>query len=239
MTDATGATTEKMGSNVHLSHLHRRFPMGGEVVRAVNDVSLTVQSGECVALVGSSGSGKSTLLHLIGGLDIRDEGQIIVDGQELGALSPTELAKYRANTVGFIFQSFHLLPHRTALENVELPMTVAGLPRAERKARATEILREVGLESRLTHRPAQMSGGERQRVAIARALGNQPTLLVADEPTGNLDSVNGDRVMDLLFKLTKERGVTLIYATHDMQLAAKADRMIRMKDGCMIEGGEE
>ena len=238
MTDAAGAATEKLGSDVQLSHLHRRFPMGEEIVRAVNDVSLTVQSGECVALVGSSGSGKSTLLHLIGGLDIRDEGQITVDGQELGALSPSELAKYRANTVGFIFQSFHLLPHRTALENVELPMTVAGLPRAERKARATELLKEVGLELRLTHRPAQMSGGERQRVAIARALGNQPTLLVADEPTGNLDSVNGDRVMDLLFKLTKERGVTLIYATHDMQLAAKADRMIRMKDGCMIEGEE-
>lgn len=239
MTDAAGAATEKLGSDVQLSRLHRRFPMGEEIVRAVNDVSLTVQSGECVALVGSSGSGKSTLLHLIGGLDIRDEGQITVDGQELGALSPTELAKYRANTVGFIFQSFHLLPHRTALENVELPMTVAGLPRTERKARATELLKEVGLESRLTHRPAQMSGGERQRVAIARALGNQPTLLVADEPTGNLDSVNGDRVMDLLFKLTKERGVTLIYATHDMQLAAKADRMIRMKDGCMIEGDEQ
>lgn len=236
MTESSGTATQRRGSDVQLKHLHRRFPMGEELVRAVNDVSLTVESGECVALVGSSGSGKSTLLHLIGGLDIRDEGQIIVDGQELGELSPAKLAQYRANTVGFIFQSFHLLPHRTAQENVELPMTVAGLPRAERRARAEEILKEVGLGARLKHRPAQMSGGERQRVAIARALGNRPSLLVADEPTGNLDSVNGDRVMDLLFQLTKERGVTLIYATHDMQLAARADRMIRMKDGAMVEG---
>lgn len=236
MKESGGAATQRRGSDVELSQLHRRFPMGDEIVRAVNGVSLTVESGECVALVGSSGSGKSTLLHLIGGLDIFDEGSIVVDGQELGELSAASLAKYRANTVGFIFQSFHLLPHRTAQENVELPMTVAGLPRGERKARAEEILREVGLGSRLKHRPAQMSGGERQRVAIARALGNRPSLLVADEPTGNLDSVNGDKVMDLLFQLTKERGVTLIYATHDMQLAAKADRMVRMKDGSMVDG---
>jgi putative ABC transport system ATP-binding protein len=239
MSDVATPQQAIQGSRVEINALHRHFPMGQDLVRAVDDVTLSIESGECVALVGSSGSGKSTLLHLIGGLDVPDEGTLIVDGQALGSLGQRQLAAYRSNTVGFIFQSFHLLHHRTAQENVELPMTVAGLPRTQRRKHARQLLVEVGLEDRLTHRPDQMSGGERQRVAIARALGNTPTLLVADEPTGNLDSVNGDRVMELLFKLCRERGVTLIYATHDRQLAKKADRLVRMRDGKLVTEDEQ
>ena len=229
---------ERAGAQVRLTDLHRHFPMGGELVRAVNGVSLEVGSGECVALVGSSGSGKSTLLHLMGGLERADGGRVEVDERDLAALSPAGLAEYRTRTVGFIFQSFHLFPHRTAVENVELPMTVAGLSPSRRRERAAALLEEVGLGKRRDHRPSQLSGGERQRVAIARALGNHPSLILADEPTGNLDSVNGERVMELLFGLVKGRGVTLIFATHDPQLAEKADRMVRMRDGRRQEASE-
>lgn len=237
----TEATIEETGARIVLEKLERRFPMGGEMVRAVDGVSFEVAAGSIVALVGSSGSGKSTLLHLIGGLEQSDGGRVEVDGRDLAGLNAAELAGYRARTVGFVFQSFHLMNHRTALENVELPMTVAGLSRGERRRRAAALLDDVGLGARRGHRPSQMSGGERQRVAIARALGNRPRLVVADEPTGNLDSVNGDKVMELLFGLARERGATLIYATHDRALATRADRMIRLKDGRLEsdEGGAE
>jgi ABC-type lipoprotein export system ATPase subunit len=224
-------SVETKGARVVLNDLRREFPMGDEIVRAVNGVSLTIESNECVALVGSSGSGKSTLLHLMGGLETANGGLVTVNGRDLSSLKPNDLARYRTETVGFIFQSFHLFQHRTALENVEMPMTVAGLPKAQRRSRAAAILEEVGLGPRAGHLPSQLSGGERQRVAIARALANQPPLILADEPTGNLDSKNGERVIEVLFNLVKDRGVTLVFATHDLELAKRADRMIRLKDG--------
>jgi len=216
---------------IHASKLTRRYKVGKAVVAALSEVELTVPSGEFTALVGPSGSGKSTLLNLIGGLDRPSSGEIRVNGLSLGAAIEPELVRYRRERVGFIFQSFNLLPTYTALENVEAPLMLAEMPRNKRRERATELLVSVGLGERILHKPNELSGGEKQRVAIARALANRPLLLLADEPTGNLDSRTGAAVLALLCDLLKSQGVTMIMVTHDPEVAALAHRIIHLRDG--------
>jgi ABC-type lipoprotein export system ATPase subunit len=204
-------------------------------VSALCGVSLDVERGERVALLGKSGSGKSTLLNLIGGLDRPSSGRIQAGGRDLAALSGNELASYRSMTVGMIFQAYNLILSRTALENVELPMILAGRDKRERKAAATAALESVGLGQRLSHRPFELSGGEHQRVAIARALVNRPEILLADEPTGNLDSATSAEIINLLVDEITRAGTTLIMVTHDEELArATADRIVVMKDGRVV-----
>jgi len=211
--------------------LTRRYKMGETYVDALRGLNLTLSRGELVALVGPSGSGKSTALHLIGGLDRPTSGQVWIDGTELSASDEQTLTRHRRQHVGFVFQSFNLLPRLTAEENVALPLMFGGMPEGERCQRARMLLERVGLEARMAHRPTQLSGGEQQRVAIARALVGQPALLLADEPTGNLDSVTGQGIMELLRELNRERGLTLLVVSHDPEVAAFADRIVRLRDG--------
>jgi len=211
--------------------LARRYKMGDTFVDALRGVDLEIARGEFVALVGPSGSGKSTVLNLIGGLDRPSEGEIWIDGAELSASDEKALTRHRRRHVGFVFQSFNLLPRLTAEENVALPLIFGGVAENERRARARELLERVGLAERLTHRPTQLSGGEQQRVAIARALVGQPALLLADEPTGNLDTTTGVEIMRLLKELNQEHGLTLLVVTHDPEVAAFADRVVRLRDG--------
>ena len=213
--------------------LTRRYHVGKTDVAALAGVDLVVPRGEFTALVGPSGSGKSTLLNLIGGLDRPSSGEIRVDGLSLAAASEPQLVRYRRERVGFIFQSFNLLPTFSAVENVESPMVLAEVPRNERRARAVELLESVGLGPRISHKPNELSGGEKQRVAIARALANRPSVLLADEPTGNLDSKTGAAVLDLLCGLVAKNGVTLIMVTHDPEVASRADRTIHLRDGAI------
>jgi putative ABC transport system ATP-binding protein len=207
--------------------------MGSGPVTAVDGISLDIQPGEFVALMGASGSGKSSLLNLIGGLDRPTEGDIWVDGENLAKASKKALVAHRRRRVGFIFQSFNLLLHRTALENVELPLMLAGVAVPVRRARAAELLARVGLAARADHHPNELSGGEQQRVAIARSLANEPPILLADEPTGNLDSATGASVMALLRELSRT-GRTLIVVTHDPNVAAYADRVVHLRDGQVL-----
>ena len=216
---------------IHSRGLTRRYHVGKTVVAALLEVDLTVPRGEFTALVGPSGSGKSTLLNLIGGLDRPSGGEIRVDGLSLGGASEAQLVRYRRERVGFIFQSFNLIPTFSAVENVESPMMLAEIPRRERRERAASLLESVGLAQRILHKPNELSGGEKQRVAIARALANRPLLLLADEPTGNLDSKTGAAVLELLCGLLKAQGLTLIMVTHDPEVAARADRIIHLRDG--------
>ena len=211
--------------------LARSYQMGKTSVAALRGVNLTVQAGEFVALVGPSGSGKSTLLHLIGGLVRPSAGEVWVHGLELGRSSDAQLVAYRRDTLGFIFQSFNLLPIKSAWENVAVPLMLAGVPQAQRKARASEILGQLGLAARAGHRPSELSGGEQQRVAIARALSNRPRLLLADEPTGTLDSQTGGEILALLQRLVREEGLTMLLVTHDMGVARFADRIVHLRDG--------
>ena len=211
--------------------LTRRYKMGDAFVDALRDVDLTIAHGEFVALVGPSGSGKSTVLNLIGGLDRPTSGQVWINGTELSASDERTLTRHRRQHVGFVFQSFNLLPRLTADENVALPLMFSGVPEKERRARARALLERVGLGPRLTHRPTQLSGGEQQRVAIARALVGQPALLLADEPTGNLDTATGAEIMALLQELNQERGLALLVVTHDPEVAAFADRIVKLRDG--------
>ncbi len=220
-------------SLINLVGLARKYRMGPNFVSAVDGVDLEIGAGEAVALVGPSGSGKSTLLNLIGGLDRPTSGEIWVDGENIARASAKRLVEHRRTRIGFIFQSFNLLAHRTALENVEVPLMLAGLARKERQARARELLTRVGLGARTEHRPSQLSGGEQQRVAIARALANRPSILLADEPTGNLDSATGAEVMSLLREL-KSGGLTIVLVTHDMTVASYMDRIVRLRDGKII-----
>jgi putative ABC transport system ATP-binding protein len=222
---------------IRATALARRYQLGTGFVDALRGVDLTVAAGEFVALVGPSGSGKSTLLHLIGGLVRPTGGEIWVDDLELGQASDQQLVVYRRDTLGFIFQSFNLLPIKTAWENVAVPLMLAGAPQAERRGRAEALLAQLGLGKRTDHRPSELSGGEQQRVAIARALANRPRLLIADEPTGNLDSRTGSEIMHLLRSLVRDEGLTLILVTHDPGVAAYADRIVRLRDG-QIEGVE-
>jgi len=216
---------------IEATNLTRTFHVGDEAVRALDGVEFSVADGEFTAVVGPSGSGKSTLLALLGGLDTPTKGSITVDGRELAGLSPDELAAYRCSSVGFIFQDFFLLGHLTALENVKAPLKLAGVPREERGERAHELIKRVGLGARESHLPRQLSGGERQRVAIARALANRPRLLLADEPTGNLDTKTGHAITDILRELNTEQGITMMVVTHNLAVAALAKQQLRMVDG--------
>jgi putative ABC transport system ATP-binding protein len=218
-------------SLIQMRGLSRNYSVAKTAVAALGGVDLTIPRGEFTALAGPSGSGKSTLLNLVGGLDRPSGGEIRVDGLSLGKASEKELVQYRRSRVGFIFQSFNLMPTLSALENVESPMVLAEVPRAERRARAVSLLESVGLAQRASHKPNELSGGEKQRVAIARALANRPALLLADEPTGNLDSKTGAIVLDLLCSLLKTNGVTLIMVTHDPEVATRSDRIIHLRDG--------
>jgi ABC-type lipoprotein export system ATPase subunit len=224
---------------VELCSVSKRYAKGSALVRALDALSLKIARGERVAILGKSGCGKSTLLNLVGGLDRPTEGEISVAGRPLSRMSSNQMAEYRRNCVGIIFQAYNLVATRTALANVELPAIFAGRTPEERRTVARQMLQAVGLENRMDHRPAELSGGEQQRVAIARALVNQPELLLADEPTGNLDSKTAAEIMDLLASAVAARGATLIVVTHDEQLAGRlADRIVRMADGC-IDGNEE
>jgi putative ABC transport system ATP-binding protein len=209
------------------------YRKGGEEIRPLDNLSLTIDEGEFVALMGPSGSGKTTLLNLVGGLDTPTAGQLIVCGQDLGALSSRSLAHWRSEHVSFIFQSFNLLPVLTALQNVELPLTLLPLTRAERRSHAETALSIVGLKDRMHHRPDELSGGQEQRVAIARALATDPQLLLADEPTGDLDSVSAQEVMNLLTQLNREHGKTIIVVTHDPKVAATARRQLHLEKGLL------
>jgi putative ABC transport system ATP-binding protein len=214
--------------------LRKDYPMDAGTVHALRGASLRVETGEYVAIVGPSGSGKSTLLQLIGGIDIPSGGTIELLGTRLDVLSDRELTRLRLTRLGFIFQRFHLLPVLTVSENVELPMAEAGVAPSQRRARAEELLAYVGLASRSRHRATQLSGGEMQRVAIARALANRPALLLADEPTGELDAATGREILDLFRRLHAD-GTTLIVVTHDDRLAAEAGRVIHMLDGTICD----
>jgi len=220
---------------IKLENINKEYRMGEEIVHAVSGVSLEIKEGEFVALVGPSGSGKSTMMHIIGGLDTPTSGRVIVDGQNLSSASDKELSRYRNEKIGFVFQAFNLHPTYTATENVALPLIFSGIGQSNRMKMAAEALDIVGLAERASHRPNQLSGGERQRVSIARALVTQPKILLADEPTGNLDSKNGKHVMELLSQLNKEKGITLIIVTHDMEIAKEAGRIIKMRDGKIVE----
>jgi putative ABC transport system ATP-binding protein len=211
--------------------LARRYKMGDAFVDALRGVDLTIAHGEFVALMGPSGSGKSTVLNLIGGLDRPTSGQVWINGSELSASDERTLTRHRRQHVGFVFQSFNLLPRLTAEENVALPLMFSGVPEKERRARARALLERVGLGPRLTHRPTELSGGEQQRVAIARALVGQPVLLLADEPTGNLDTATGAEIMALLRELNREQWLTLLVVTHDPEVAAFANRIVKLRDG--------
>ena len=213
--------------------LTRQYKVGPTVVAAVAGVDLDIANGEAVALVGPSGSGKSTLLNLLGGLDSPTSGEIWVDSENIAKASPKRLVAHRRERIGFIFQSFNLLQHRTAIENVEVPLMIAGIDHTERRKQALALLERVGLGARTDHRPNQLSGGEQQRVAIARSLANHPKILLADEPTGNLDSATGAQVMALLKELNAD-GLTIILVTHDVTVASYADRMVRLRDGKIV-----
>lgn len=220
---------------VELDHVSRHYNMGESSVRAVDDVSLAIPAGEFLVLLGSSGSGKSTLLNLIAGLDRPSSGAIHAYGQDLAALSSLDLACYRRNTVGMIFQSFNLLPRMTLEENVELPLRLAEVDHSERAGRVREALERVRLTHRVGHRPTELSGGEQQRVAIARALVNRPKILLADEPTGNLDSATGEAILSLLRELQAQLGMTIVMVTHERPLAERfADRLATMGDGKLL-----
>jgi putative ABC transport system ATP-binding protein len=223
---------------IQLESVSRHYLMGESVIRAVNEVSLSVPSGEFLALLGSSGSGKSTLLNLIAGLDRPSSGAVIAHGQDLSKMSSIELAHYRRRTVGMVFQSFNLLPRMTLEENVELPLRLAEVDRSERAARVRQALERVGLEKRIGHRPSELSGGEQQRTAIARALVNRPRILLADEPTGNLDSATGESILTLLREIQENPGMTIVMVTHERTLAERfADRLAVMGDGKLVSNG--
>jgi putative ABC transport system ATP-binding protein len=222
-----------MDTVVRTVGLARRYKMGDTFVDALRGVDLAIGHGEFVALVGPSGSGKSTVLNLIGGLDRPTSGEVWINDTELSASNERTLTRHRRQHVGFVFQTFNLLPRLTAEENVALPLMFSGVSEKERRERARALLERVSLGARLTHRPTQLSGGEQQRVAIARALVGQPALLLADEPTGNLDTVTGAEIMTLLKELNQERGLTVLVVTHDVEVAAFADRVVKLRDGTL------
>jgi lipoprotein-releasing system ATP-binding protein len=220
---------------IEVSGVSKSYEMAGSRVVVLRDLDVTVERGQMVAIVGASGVGKSTLLHVLGGLDATDSGSIRIGGTSLRDLPDAELVGFRNRHVGFVFQFHHLLPEFTALENAEMPMRIAKVAASERTARARGLLERVGLRDRLTHRPGMMSGGEQQRVAIARALVMQPDVLLADEPTGDLDEHTADSLHALLREMHAERGLTSLIATHNPRLAAACDRILRLEDGKLKE----
>jgi putative ABC transport system ATP-binding protein len=218
---------------IELSGVSKTVSSGGRPLTILHPTDLAIARGDTVAVVGPSGSGKSTLLGLIAGLDAPTSGRIVIDGTDIGGLSEDGLARLRGQKIGFVFQFFHLIGSLTALENVQVPLELAGTRAAA--ARARELLAEMGLADRGHHYPSQLSGGEQQRVAVARALANDPLLLLADEPTGNLDSTTGEHIMDLLFEVNRSRGTTLVLVTHDRDIAARASVRIALRDGRIVE----
>ena len=225
------------GAALRTERVTRQYQMGSALIRAVDEVSLQVGAAEFVALLGSSGSGKSTLLNLMAGLDRPTSGAIFAHDRNLSELNPIELARYRSRTVGMVFQAFNLLPRMTLEENVELPLRLAEVERGERAGRVREALERVRLEKRLSHRPSELSGGEQQRAALARALVNRPAILLADEPTGNLDSATGVEIMNLLREINQS-GVTIVMVTHERPLAEKfSHRIVELADGKLISSG--
>lgn len=232
MLNAAPNTPTDVNYAIRAADLTKSYGVASAPVTALRGATFEIQRGERVALLGKSGSGKSTLMNLLGGLDHPTSGRLEVAGSDLGRLNGKQLARFRSTTVGMIFQSFNLIPSRTAFENVELPMIFSGFSPRQRRIEAKKALEAVGLGSRLRHRPAQMSGGENQRVAVARSLVNRPQIILADEPTGNLDSATAREVMDLILRHVQSHGSTLVLVTHDEELArTSTDRVIRMRDG--------
>ena len=223
------------GPALELRQVVRTFRQAGELLPVLRGVSLALAPGEIVALVGPSGAGKSTLLHVAGLLERPDGGEVLLDGRECGAMSDLERTRARRTGLGFVYQFHHLLPEFSALENVMLPQMIAGAAKSAARARALDLLRQVGLEARARHRPARLSGGEQQRVAIVRALANQPRVLLGDEPTGNLDQHTADEVTALLLSLVREHGLAALIATHNLDLARRMDRVLALEDGIVVE----
>jgi len=221
---------------IQVRELHKTYALDGIEVQALRGIDLTVSEGEFVAIMGPSGSGKSTLMNILGCLDVADRGSYVLHGQDVTRMHPDQLAEVRNRDIGFVFQNFNLLPRTSALENVETPLIYAGVERAERQRRASDALRRIGLGERLRNQPSQLSGGQQQRVAIARALVTEPTLLLADEPTGNLDSSTSDDIMGVLDALHAE-GVTIVLITHEREVAEHAQRTLVVRDGRLREAG--
>jgi lipoprotein-releasing system ATP-binding protein len=219
---------------IEVTSLNKRYRVGAADIHVLRDLQLTVEAGEMVAIVGASGVGKSTLLHLLGGLDRADSGRVVVDGRDLAALGDDELVAFRNAKVGFVFQFHHLLPEFSALENAEMPMRIARRGMADARAAAATLLSRVGLAERLGHRPSMLSGGEQQRVAVARALVMRPALVLADEPTGDLDEATGDTLHALFREMHREHGLTSVIATHNPRLAALCDRVLRLEAGALV-----
>jgi len=218
---------------IELKDIQRHFKMGNEMVKALRGINLNIDRGEYVALMGPSGSGKSTLMNIIGALDTPTSGKYRLNGKEVEKLHDNELAKIRNKEIGFVFQTFNLLPRTTALDNVALPLVYAGKSKAQRTERAKEVLKTVGLADRMTHKPNELSGGQRQRVAVARALVNNPSIILADEPTGNLDSKTSEEIMELFDDLHR-KGHTIVLVTHEEDIAEHAKRIVRLKDGLVV-----
>ncbi|HRW11850.1 MAG TPA: ABC transporter ATP-binding protein [Syntrophomonas sp.] len=221
---------------IRLENIVKTYQMGEEIVHALQGVSLHVPAGDMIAVIGPSGSGKSTLMNMIGCLDVPDEGQYLLDGQAVDCLDEDELAQVRNRKIGFIFQQFNLLPKLTAFENVELPLIYRGMPPRERREKAEAALHRVGLGDRLKHKPTQLSGGQQQRVAVARALAGDPPIILADEPTGALDSKSGEVFMQALRELN-ESGITIVLITHDMHIAQQARHFVSIRDGLIVDRG--
>lgn len=223
--------TTSGGTIIELRDVSKHYRRGAETVAALSGVSLAIKKGDLISIIGPSGSGKTTLTHIIGGLLTPDEGELIVDGKPLKKRSDKALSNYRNTKIGFVFQNFSLIPHYTSLENVTLPLIVAGMSGSKRRARAKELLQSVGLDKRMNQRVDRLSGGERQRVSIARALAAEPEILIADEPTGSLDSVRGSEIMSVLETLNSKQGITVIIVTHDPKIAARTHQIIKIQDG--------
>ena len=220
---------------IRATNVIKKYKVGKQIIRAIDDVSVDIHEGEFVALVGPSGSGKSTLLHLLGGLDKPTSGEIVVGGKNVSSMNDRQLSKFRNQTIGFVFQSFYLQPFLTLRRNIEVASMPQRMGRAERKLRIESLARQVGLYDRLSHRPHELSGGQIQRAAIARALLNRPAIILADEPTGNLDSVNSRDIISLFQQIREQYHATIIIATHDNEIAAQADRVIALKDGRLCD----
>ena len=223
-----------MDSVINLKRVSKIYPMGDVKVQALNDVSLSIKSREFVAIVGPSGSGKSTLMHIIGLLDVPTKGEVLLIDKKVSRLNPNQLASLRNKHIGFIFQSYNLLARTSAIDNVEMPLIYSGIARQKRLQKASQLLKMVGLEDRMNHLPSQLSGGQQQRVAIARALVNTPELILADEPTGNLDSKSGKEILELLIRLNRD-GNCVVMVTHDLKIASHAKRIIELMDGKIIK----
>ena len=218
---------------IRVSDAHRHYVTGGGTVRALDGVDLQVERGEFLAIAGPSGSGKSTLLNIIGALDSPDSGEVTVEGKALGSMSSSQLAALRRDRIGFIFQAYNLNPVLTVLENTEYVMVLQKKPASERAKLAVDILKEVGLGDMLDRRPTQLSGGQQQRVAVARAIASSPAIVLADEPTANLDSTTGQELLDMMERLNRERGVTFVFSTHDPEVMSRASRLVRLRDGAI------